>query len=318
MIGLRPVAISAGLVDKPGGRKLHKGEIPIIGGIAMFIGIFAGLILLPPGVYSIPPLFAACGILLTIGVLDDRWHLPTAMRLSTQIAVVLIMIFGANLHLYSLGNPFGTGELLLGRLSIVFTMLVALTVINAFNLIDGVDGLAGSLALTALLADAAIAGVNSGVGMAALTISAAIVGFLIFNFPTARNRHLRSFMGDAGSTLLGFAVVWITLHISQGPDRIISPVLCLWFASVPVRSGVSPFTPGRDHFHHTLLHGGFRVRETLGILMGLQALYALVALAAYYANVSDVVMFAGWSALGVTQRFMIKLMVRQRQTYLPS
>ena len=163
--------------------------------------------------------------------------------------------------------------------------------------------------------------------MAALTVSAAIVGFLIFNFPTPWNRPLRSFMGDAGSTLLGFSVVWITLGISQGPDRMISPVLCLWFASVPVydlltcfvrrvRSGVSPFTPGRDHFHHTLLHGGFKVRETLGILMGLQALYALVALAAFYAAVSDVVMFSCWAILGLSQRFVIKLMVRQRRAFL--
>ena len=327
MFALRPLAKAVGLVDIPGGRKHHRGEVPIVGGIAMFFGMFAGLTLLPSGTYEIAPLFAACGILVIVGMLDDRWHLPTATRLSTQIAVVLIMIFGANLTLETLGDPFGVGDIELGHFSLLFTLLVALTVINAYNLIDGVDGLAGTLALIALLADAAAAGASSGVGTAALIISAAILGFLTLNFPAAGNRQLRAFMGDAGSTLLGFAVVWITIHASQGPSQVISPVLCLWFASIPVydcltcfvrriRSGVSPFTPGRDHFHHTLLHGGFRVRETLGILMGLQTLYALLALAAYYAEVSDVFMFFAWAVLGLLQRFSIKLMVKHRQSFL--
>ena len=124
-------------------------------------------------------------------------------------------------------------------------------------------------------------------------------------------------MGDAGSTFLGFTIVWITLGISQGPDRLISPVHCLWFAAIPIfdtftcfvrriAAGKSPFKPGRDHFHHTLKNGGMTGRQVLAVLALLQAVYAAAGLIGYYTAIPDVIMFATWSALGVTQRFAIK------------
>jgi UDP-GlcNAc:undecaprenyl-phosphate GlcNAc-1-phosphate transferase len=157
-------------------------------------------------------------------------------------------------------------------------------------------------------------------------MSGAIIGFLLFNFPTPWNRRVRSFMGDAGSTMLGFAVVWITLGVSQGEARVISPVHCLWFAAIPIfdcltcfvrraMKGKSPFTPGRDHFHHMLFRGGFTVRPALAILTGLQLVYALTAIAAHYAGVADVVMFIAWSVLFVTQRTVIRQIGRYHRCF---
>ena len=327
MFVLRPLAKSIGLVDRPGGRKSHVGEVPIIGGLAMFIGLFAGLTLVSGAVYSIPIIFVACFLLVIIGVLDDRFQFPASARLTMQIAAVLIMVYGANLPLSAIGDPFGTGEISMGRFTLIFTMLVTLTMINAYNLIDGVDGLAGSLSLIALLAVAVATGLGHTATAAALTVSATVVGFLIFNFPVVWNRKVRSFMGDAGSTLLGFTIVWVTLVVSQGPDRIISPVHCLWFASIPIYDTLtcfvrralarkSPFTSGRDHFHHTLRRGGFGIRETLGILTGIQGVYAIVALIGHFTQVPDVVMFTGWSILGLSQRFIIKTMAGHRRAVL--
>ena len=133
-------------------------------------------------------------------------------------------------------------------------------------------------------------------------------------------------MGDAGSTLLGFTIVWVTLGVSSGPERLISPVHCLWFASIPIYdlftcfarrmlNGKSPFTPGRDHFHHTLKRGGFGVRRTLGILVGLQAGYAIVGIIGHENGISDVVMFSAWSVLGLSQRHIIKLIARHHRAY---
>jgi len=327
MFALRPLAKSVGLVDRPGGRKSHIGEVPINGGIAMFIGAFAGLTLVGGALYALPILFVACLLLVVTGVLDDHFTIPAAARLTIQIAAVLLMVYGAKLPLTDIGDPFGTGEISMGRFTLIFTMLVTLTMINAYNLIDGVDGLAGSLGLVALLAVATAAGPGHNAAAAALTVTAAIVGFLMFNFPTKWNRKVRSFMGDAGSTLLGFTIVWITLGISQGSESLISPVHCLWFASIPIYdtltcfvrrilAGKSPFTPGRDHFHHTLKRGGFGVRDSLGILTGLQAAYAIVALIGHFAQVPDVVMFTGWSVLGLSQRFVIKTMAKHRRAAL--
>ena len=139
LAALRPAATALGLVDKPGGRKLHEGDVPVIGGVAMFIGMFAGLLLVDNPVYQMLPLCIACLFILFVGVLDDRFHLPATVRISAQIAAVLIMVYGAGLPLIGIGDPFGTGDISMGRFTLVFTMLVTLTMINAYNLIDGAD-----------------------------------------------------------------------------------------------------------------------------------------------------------------------------------
>ena len=321
MFALRPVAKSVRLLDRPGGRKSHIGEVPIIGGIAMFAGVFAGLTIIGDARLDLLSLFVASMILVGIGVVDDKYHISPFARVVAQIAVILIMVFGAGLALQEIGNPLGIGEIRLGVFSLIATAVVSLTVINAYNLIDGVDGLAGLLALVALISIAAVGGPGQTSTVIALMIVAVICGFLVFNFPVAWNRSVRSFMGDAGSTFLGFTIVWTTLGVSQGAERIISPVYCLWFASIPIYdlltcfvmrsfAGKSPFTPGRDHFHHTLIRGGIGLRQVLGILVSLQVAYAVVALAAYYIGVPEPVMFAGWIALAVSQRLLIRTIAR--------
>ena len=326
MVACRPLAFGVGLVDAPGGRKFHEGHIPIIGGLAMFAGIFAGLALLPLPAKLMHSIFIASALLVVIGSLDDRFHLPASVRLSSQVVAVLLMVYGAGFKLSDIGDPFGTGIISMGPFTLIFTTLVTLTMINAYNLVDGADGLAGSLPLIALLAVALVSGIQHPSAAAALTVSAAISGCLIFSVPPPWNRPVRSFMGDAGSTMLGFAVVWITLGVSQGEARVISPVHCLWFAAIPIfdcltcfvrraMKGKSPFSPGRDHFHHMLFRGGFTVRPALAILTGLQLVYALTAIAAHYAGVADVVMFTAWSVLFVTQRTVIRRIGRYHRCY---
>ena len=336
MIALRPVAKSIGLIDRPGGRKEHVGDVPIIGGMAMFGGAIAGLILLHGPSEMLLSIFVASSLLVLIGSLDDRFGLPASVRLATQVTAVLLMAYGGGLQLFTIGDPFGIGEISTGPFALLFTVMVAVTVINAYNLVDGVDGLAGSLALIAFLAVAIVAGAGSVFGAISLTIAAGILGFLLYNFPVVWNRSVHSFMGDAGSTLLGFTVLWIAISISQGPERLISPVHCLWFASIPIydsltcfvrRSlqGRSPFSPGRDHFHHTLKRGGFNVLQILGILSGLQFIYAAVGIFGYFAGVPDAVLFVAWSGLGLTQRAVIcaisnarrKVVLRQTGEELP-
>jgi len=327
MLALRPVAFSIGLVDAPGGRKLHVGDIPITGGIAMFMAIVAGSVLLPiPGNVMLS-IFIASAILVTVGVVDDRFHISAVPRLLSQIIAVLLMYFGAGFFLADIGDPFGTGLLHTGSLSLILTMLVFVAMINAYNFVDGADGLAGSLSLIGLLSVAVVCGLFHPIGALALTVSAAIAGFLVFNFPTIYNRPVRSFMGDAGSTLLGFTLAWIVLSISQGPDRVISPVYGLWFAALPIfdfftcfvrrlRKGKSPFAPGRDHYHHILMRGGFGVRQTLGILTALQTVYALIGLAAAFGGTPDIVMFTAWSILGITQVWVIRAISKYHRLYL--
>ncbi len=327
LFALRPVAKSIDLVDHPGGRKSHIGIVPIVGGIAMFFGLFAGLSLVANGIPGMPSLLVASMLLVSIGVVDDMYPAPPGVRMLIQIAVILIMIFGAGLSLQSLGNPFGLGTVNLGPLSIIMTMLVTLTVINAYNLVDGVDGLAGSLALIALVSIASVGDIGTPSVTIALTLAAAVFGFLMFNFPTPWNRLIRTFMGDAGSTFLGFMIVCVTLGLSQGAEAVISPVYCLWFAALPIfdlftcvvrrsLAGKSPFKPGRDHFHHTLKRGGMGTRTVLGTLTAMQVVYALIGLAGYHLGIAEPLMFAAWAILAASQRTIICSIRRQHRLWV--
>ncbi len=327
MMALRPVATSIGLIDRPGGRKAHNGDVPIIGGMAMFIGALSGLAVIDAPTAATTSLVMASMLLIAVGALDDRYNVPAFVRILVQVAAILVMTYGAGLSLASIGNPFGLGEILLGPFVLFGTLVVGITVINAYNLVDGADGLAGILASIALVAVAVVGGPGAVSTVIALTVLAAILGFLIFNFPAKINRKYRSFMGDAGSTFLGFTVVWVTMSISQGAEALISPVAALWFASIPIydcltcfvcrsMKGESPFKPGRDHFHHHLNRGGFDVRQTISILGGLQIIYASIAIVAHFVGVSDFILFAAWSILGVTQRTVIRAIAARHRKHI--
>jgi UDP-GlcNAc:undecaprenyl-phosphate GlcNAc-1-phosphate transferase len=313
---LRPFALRLRITDKPGGRKQHIGEIPLVGGIAMFIGILVAAMaaVQPTGRWT---LLVPAALLVIVGVIDDRYNIGVSARLAAQICAALIMMIGGGLYLRDIGDPFGTGRLGLGILAIPGSVLFALSVINAFNFIDGIDGLAASTALIGLAA----AGLATGLSAPAVNVAAmacgATLGFLLFNFPAFRNRHLRTFMGDAGSTLLGFIVVWFALSISQGQDRSLSPVAALWFALMPLSDFFScfmrrvarrrmPLHPGREHFHYMLMRAGLSGRQVLAVLVAFNVFYSAVGLIGARYKLPDWALFAPWFTLLGLQHFIIR------------
>lgn len=317
MLALRPLASSIDLVDRPGGHKSHVGDVPIIGGIAMYLGASVGLILLANLDSSSYYLLLAGGLLVFIGLLDDKFSLPASIRMVAQVVAVLIMVFGAGLIMRDIGDPLWMGTLRLGFLALPITALIFVTVINAFNLVDGVDGLAGSLAIIALLGIAGVAGVGSPAFAMAVVFTAVVAGYLVFNFPTGNMRPYRAFMGDSGSTFIGLAVVWLTVSICQGSARQISPVTGLWFAALPlydlftcfsrrIAKGKSPFKSGVDHFHHVLLRAGMTVREVVGTLAMLQLFYVGFAVVTHFAGVSEPIVFTAWAVVGIGQFLIIR------------
>ena len=313
---LRPLALRLRITDKPGGRKQHIGEIPLVGGIAMFIGILVAAMaaVQPKGLWT---LLVPAALLVIVGVIDDRYNVGVWARLAAQICAALIMMKGGDLYLKDIGDPFGTGRFGLGNLAVPGSVLFALSVINAFNFIDGIDGLAASTALIGLAA----AGLATGLGAPAVNVAAmvcgATLGFLLFNFPAFRNRRLRTFMGDAGSTLLGFVVVWFALSISHGEDRSLSPVAALWFALMPLSDffscfvrrlarGKMPLQAGREHFHYVLMRAGLSGRQVLAVLLAFNVFYAAVGLIGARYKLPDWALFAPWFTLLGLQHFIIR------------
>jgi len=317
MAALRPLAVNVGLVDRPGGRKAHIGEVPVVGGMAMFAGIFFGFALIPHLDSGYWYLLLSGLLLVVVGVLDDRYDIPAGIRLVAQTCAVIIMVYGGGLVVWNLGNPLGIGNIDLGPFALIFTVLVTLTVVNSFNLVDGVDGLAGSMTIIALLSIVLAGGSSVDTSVIAGVVIASVLGFLVFNYPVYANRRLRSFMGDAGSTLLGLIVVWLTIRVSQGATSQMSPVIGLWFVSIPlfdlfscfvrrIAKGRSPFRPGREHFHHMLYRAGMSVRQTLGVLTTIALAYAIFGLMGHWYGIPDAAMFYVWATCGAFQFLVLR------------
>lgn len=308
---MKPVAIHLGMVDKPDVRKKHSGEIPLIGGLAIFISYIITSFVLNPQFLSVDVFFVASALLIIVGIIDDKFSLSTRIRFSAQIIAALIMILSGHVVLNDLGALSFDGSLLaLGILSIPFTVFATVGIINAVNMSDGIDGLAGSYVLVVLIG-LSVAGQlfnNEALSLSLLFLMAALAAFLVFNYGFLGKKSATIFMGDTGSTFLGFALVWFILTASQGENRFITPVSALWFMMMPlfdtvgimlrrIIKGRSPFTADREHFHHVLLLAGFSVNQSLFILVALSFLGMSFGLLGLYYQISEFTLFIGFLAL---------------------
>jgi UDP-GlcNAc:undecaprenyl-phosphate GlcNAc-1-phosphate transferase len=312
MIALRPLAVGIGLVDRPGGRKQHVGAVPITGGLAMFAGLLVGSLPLLPPTPRFPFFLAGVTLLVTVGVLDDRFDLPALARLLAQATAVLLMIVGADVVVLNLGDALGSGSGWLGGGSGIFTFLIVLTAINALNMFDGSDGVAGGQVLIGLVFLAFLSIMSGTLRQLdlVLCLTGCVLGFLAFNWPSRRTDAIRAFMGDAGSTMLGFSLAWLCVRFSQGENRMMSPIVALWIFALPlydffssfvrrILSGRSPLHGDAAHLHHLLRRFGLNSRQVAQAILLAAAVLSGVGTAGYLLKIPDSVMFAGWLLVGV-------------------
>jgi UDP-GlcNAc:undecaprenyl-phosphate GlcNAc-1-phosphate transferase len=328
MFALRPIARGVGLIDRPGGRKMHVGEIPVIGGLAMAGGLVVGSLYSYTAIQGFPFFMTAIGLLVAVGAVDDRYDLPPSVRFLAQICATLLMVAGADVVAEDLGRIFFGGYVHLGWFSIPFTVLIALTAINAFNMFDGSDGVAGIQALIAIifLAFACVmAGTSLHLPLLA-GLAGGVLGFLLFNWPSRRVRNVRAFMGDAGSTMLGFALAWVSIELSQDPVRAISPVVILWIFALPIYDlfssmirrmsyGQSPFHGDSEHLHHVLKRFGYSSRRVAQLVLLSAAVFAAIGVGGYLNGVADGWLFILWLLLGTVYHIVFGsgLIIKRRR-----
>jgi len=306
--GLTGIAGRLGLVDHPGGRKQHEGAIPITGGIAMFIGFTVAAF--GAGELTPLPLVVALGLMVFCGVADDLHDLTPHSKLLIQVMAALLMTSWAGIQVVHLGDLLGFGPVALHAWAIPFTVVCALGTVNAMNMLDGLDGSAGGTALVAALwlACAALLQGLGGQAVLLLVLAGAIAGFLLWNLRMPWRRHAVVFMGDAGSMMLGFVLCWFTIDLSQGPDRSLPPIACVWVLAVPLidmarvmfvrlvrRSGL--FEADREHLHHFLLARGYSVRMAALIMIGASIACGGIGIGAWRAGIADSVMFYAFTGL---------------------
>lgn len=280
---LAKLAEPLGLVDRPNSRKLHQGHIPLVGGLSVFIGVLVSALWFGGFSHFVQMLLATSAVLALLGALDDRYDLSVRARLLAQTIAILTMIGTTGIYIHSVGQLFGH-ELTLGWLGVPFTVIAVIGLLNAFNMMDGIDGLAGGLSLVtigAMLLYSNAAQIHGPTTLMLLT-GCALLPYLATNLGLVGRKI---FLGDAGSMMLGYLFAWTLIDFSQATPRHISPIDVLWCVALPVldtlavmyrrlRQGKSPFKPDRGHIHHILLSAGLSPRRALTCLIAMAAAMA--------------------------------------------
>ncbi|MBQ4838265.1 MULTISPECIES: UDP-N-acetylglucosamine--undecaprenyl-phosphate N-acetylglucosaminephosphotransferase [Pseudoalteromonas] len=315
-----PLSIKYGLVDSPCARKQHKGEIPLVGGIAIYIAILLSSLLFFRDDLLIVYVISSTAILI-VGVLDDRFELSVKSRILIQVIAALFLISQSGLYIdsfgYILGNDF---ELYLGKFGVVVTVIAVVGAINAFNMVDGIDGLAGMLSLVSFTCLGFLYYYTGSQWAILPTVfMAAILAFLMYNLRWPSRSVHKIFMGDAGSMLIGFTVVWLLIvgvDTKGDAEAILKPVTALYLIAVPfmdmvaimyrrVKKGKSPFKPDREHLHHIFERIGFSRKRSLLYISLIAIVIAIAGCLMQVLGVPEWVMFSIFLSLFLIYNFAL-------------
>lgn len=275
----------------PNHRTIHTGAVPKWGGGSIFFAFCIGAIVL----YFLQPelfrgnngpffsLLSGAFVLFVMGSFDDKFELGCNLKLLVELAVAtLVYFFGWRFEILVLP---GFGDIALGWFSYPMTVLWIVGVANAINMVDGLDGLAGGIAIVVALICLGIAGLYHNTLVIALSVllAGSVTGFLRYNLNPAT-----IFMGDSGSLPLGFLIACITLSaasVAPGKVAVLVPalLLCLPLTDTTlaiirrVRRGIHPFHADKEHIHHRLVRLGLSQAGAAMFMVGLSLIFGILA-----------------------------------------
>jgi len=304
---LRPIAVSINLTDVPGTRKLHTGSIPLIGGLSMFLGVIVSSFFITYDLEEFNYFLLASLLLVCIGVLDDIFDISILLRLFFQTLVAIIIVSGADMIIFSAGDLFGHGEIMLNGWAYFFSVIVIIASINAVNMADGIHGLAGGNSIITFVAISflLIGNMHHPELAISLIFCSVLMVFLVHNLCLGMPKSKRIFMGDAGSMFIGAGLVWMLIGLSQGQFKVFNPVIALWIFAAPIidmtfvifrrlAANKSPFKPDLFHTHHLLLHLGIKQNNVLLIVLLFSLIMAVLGVLGELNKVAEWIMFYGF------------------------
>lgn len=289
------VARRKNLVDEPNHRTSHKGKVPTLGGIAIFAGFSIAVLAFNLSSDSLlsPVTIAGAMVIFFLGLKDDVLELSPLKKIYGQIIAGLIIILLGDLRFTDLHGLFGINQISY-LWSVLVTLFVFIVIINSFNLVDGIDGLAAGLAIVSsvFFGEWFYQAGQTGMVVMALSLIGVLFAFLRYNLLDSK---YKIFMGDTGSMLLGFILAVFTVRFNEmnvpgSPFRNIEAAPAFSFAIlmvplfdtlrlfvVRIYTKCTPFAPDRAHMHHILLKLGFNHLQSTYILMMFNIVFVLLA-----------------------------------------
>lgn len=282
-------AYKIGAIDVPkDSRRMHKKPTPRLGGLAIFIGFMGAMLVFYKFDVQMLSILIGAMIIVVLGIFDDVLALGAKFKFIVQIiaAAIPVCIGGMKIAFFSSFNPFSSEPYFsLGVFAIPVTIIWIVGITNAVNLIDGLDGLAVGVSSIAALTMLAVSLLNYefGVAITMACITGACLGFIPYNFNPAE-----IFMGDTGSTFLGYMLATMSISGFFKFYAVVSFAVPLLILGLPifdtasaitrrVLEGRSPMSPDRGHVHHRLVDMGFNVKQAVAILYAISGTLGLAA-----------------------------------------
>jgi UDP-GlcNAc:undecaprenyl-phosphate GlcNAc-1-phosphate transferase len=293
---VRRYALAHDIVDRPSGRKIHSRPVAYLGGLAIFAGFLAAVILLMPPSRQVAALVVGCAILVVVGVADDVRPMSPWAKLAFQFVAAGVALAGG-IGITVITNPLGgVFDLTQGRFAVdllglhfhitpianAVSLLWMVGLANTINFLDGLDGLASGVSgIAAFIIFLLAVGPHVHqpvVALLAIILAGAAFGFLPYHFYPAR-----IFMGDSGAYFLGLALAMLAIYsgakLATAALVLGFPIVdALWAAIRRLARGKSPFRADRGHFHHLLLDAGLSQRQAVLTLYVVAAVFGMVAL----------------------------------------
>ncbi len=285
---VKTLAHKVGAIDVPKDeRRMHTTPIPRMGGLAIFLGFLLSVLVFVPISRQMQGILLGAVVIVILGIVDDIMPLPALLKLIVQIAAALIVVWHGTV-IEAITNPNLLSDSLhlhLGVWGVPVTVIWIVAITNAVNLIDGLDGLAvgvSSIASISLLVIAIMVSEQS-VAMIMAALAGACIGFLPYNFNPAK-----IFMGDTGSTFLGFILACMSIQGLFKFYAVVSFAVPFLILGLPlfdttvaigrrILHGKNPMSPDRGHVHHRLIDMGFNQKQSVAILYMMSGLLGLSA-----------------------------------------
>ncbi|MEH2421190.1 MAG: MraY family glycosyltransferase [Nostoc sp.] len=287
---VRKFALRVGWADQPNARRLNREPLPNAGGLAIYAGVIAALVLasllrpieLQNVLAQVLTILLGGSILVLVGFIDDQFGLPPSVRLWAQIVTALLLVANGISVKVLFGTPIDS------LLSMLLTVLWVVGITNAINLMDGMDGLAGGISFITAMSLLAVAAQFNNRAAAILVLAAlggAALGFLRHNFHPSR-----IIMGDAGAYFFGYVLAATSILGKLQQNTVYALIPTVLFLLLPVLDTTQVFvrrllagnnplsTPGKDHLHHRLLAWGLSQRHAAFTLWSITLVFNLLAM----------------------------------------